>query len=596
VVALTRKYERAPVLITSRVIGYREAPLPGDLFTALTIPDFGIAQVRDYSKRWFRIAGYGSPAERRGASGAFVRASESAADLRSNPLLLGLMCALFRGERTLPQRRAELYQQCARLYFDRWDRRRGITPVTGLSAYVLPAMQHLAHWMYSDPALSQGVTTSELEAEAARFFAAEAYSDAHLAQEASERLVDFCTGRGWLLEDAGSTIQEHLYRFHHQTFLEYFTAEYLVGRYETADSLAQAVVARVLEGQWEAVGELAFGIRTSRDRRSGDRLLSQVTQHFHDPGRRGRRAVLFGSRLLRVLTVHEEVLAAYMRSLIAHFASTLDVRQPDSGVGETLATAVDHILIATEETRAPLANSFLIVVDEALDGADRFRRVAMEMLLLVQTRLVSGEDDLALHAIWGPGMSSVLRAKRVQLAKTAACHPDLGALAYRLGVTPLASYVASNGVEALFRPVRLVSSGQRLVAPAQHLFGWVVHGAHDDIEEPLRAELAGLAPILRTHADELRALDGALEVPRRQRRLRPTGVPFVEGDALFAYLVMCLIGLRSHSGLGSSALPFGDALAWLFNPDRNEVGPWPAIMGAGVSREDVDILVSLARP
>ena len=48
---------------------------------------------------------------------AFISESASVADLRSNPLMLALLCILYRGAGSLPRNRTEVYEQCASMLY-----------------------------------------------------------------------------------------------------------------------------------------------------------------------------------------------------------------------------------------------------------------------------------------------------------------------------------------------------------------------------------------------------------------------------------------------------------------------------------------------
>jgi hypothetical protein len=87
-----------------------------------------------------RLALDDAPADRDRAG----RPGRGVPDLRANPLLLSLMCILYRGEGSLPRNRAEVYEQCANLLFHRWDARRHIHQDLRVGHLLQPALQHLA--------------------------------------------------------------------------------------------------------------------------------------------------------------------------------------------------------------------------------------------------------------------------------------------------------------------------------------------------------------------------------------------------------------------------------------------------------------------
>jgi len=105
------EYPQAPVLVTSRLIGYDQARLDDTQFTCYRLGRFGSEEVDDYVRKWFAL----DEDARADDAEAFLAESASVPDLRSNPLLLSLMCILYRGKGSLPRNRAEVYGQCATL-------------------------------------------------------------------------------------------------------------------------------------------------------------------------------------------------------------------------------------------------------------------------------------------------------------------------------------------------------------------------------------------------------------------------------------------------------------------------------------------------
>ena len=139
------EYPLAPVLVTSRAVGYDQARLDDQHFKCYWLGSFRNEDVVAYAGKWFAQETDANPGE----AEAFLSESESVPDLRSNPLLLSLMCILYRGEGSLPRNRAEIYQQCANLLFRRWDARRRIHQDLRAGHLLEPALRHLAWWLFT---------------------------------------------------------------------------------------------------------------------------------------------------------------------------------------------------------------------------------------------------------------------------------------------------------------------------------------------------------------------------------------------------------------------------------------------------------------
>ena len=136
---------------------------------------------------------------------AFLTESESIRDLRSNPLLLSLMCILYRGEGSLPRDRADVYGQCANLLFRQWDARRRIHRELRAGHLLEPALRHLAWWLFCRNEARTAVTERELVAETTVFLRGRGFEPEDGAKDAAREFVEFCRGRMWVFSDAGTT-------------------------------------------------------------------------------------------------------------------------------------------------------------------------------------------------------------------------------------------------------------------------------------------------------------------------------------------------------------------------------------------------------
>ena len=131
--ALIRKWTGRGVrcVVTSRVVGYREAPLSSRL-PHVTVLDFGRAEIETFARQWclaYEIwaAGRETPAARQRASSEEkallddVRSNPSVERLAANPLMLTMLAILRRQVGKLPDRRVELYERYVRTLVDNWE-------------------------------------------------------------------------------------------------------------------------------------------------------------------------------------------------------------------------------------------------------------------------------------------------------------------------------------------------------------------------------------------------------------------------------------------------------------------------------------------
>ena len=241
------EYPLAPVLVTSRVVGYDQARLDDSQFRCYRLGGFADEQVGEFARKWFALEPGAEPTE----AEAFLIESASVSDLRSNPLMLSLMCILYRGHGSLPRDRAGVYERCANLLFRRWDEHRHIHRELRAGRLVEPALRHLAWWLFTTNDPRAAVTEAHLVTETATFLHTRGFEAEEDARDAAAEFVKFCRERMWVLSVAGTTARgEPLYGFTHRTFLEYFAAYRLASTCDTPEDLGRALTPRVARPFW----------------------------------------------------------------------------------------------------------------------------------------------------------------------------------------------------------------------------------------------------------------------------------------------------------------------------------------------------------
>ena len=308
------EYPLAPVLVTSRVVGYDQARLDDSQFSCYRLGGFRDEDVAEYAGKWFGL----DEGLRPNDADAFITESESVPDLRSNPLLLSLMCILYRGEGSLPRNRAEVYEQCANLLFRRWDARRRIHQELRAGHLLEPALRHLAWWLFTRADAQTAVTERELVAAATEFLHGRGFESLDAAREAAREFVEFSRGRMWVFSDQGTTASgEKLYAFTHRTFLEYFAAAQLAYDSDTPEKLARTLAPRVARGEWAVVGELAVQIKDSTSREGATRIYDLLLNERRKRHIKGRSNVLqFLARTLRSVDPSPEVIRRLTRQTV----------------------------------------------------------------------------------------------------------------------------------------------------------------------------------------------------------------------------------------------------------------------------------------
>lgn len=319
-------YPLVPILITARKVGYDEAPLSADQFVPSQIERFSDEQVTEYVTRWFVLDDATSPAERERLSGSFVEDSEQIPELRSNPLLLTLLCAMYSSDRYLPRNLAQVYERCALMLFEQWDSRRGIPLPLRFQGRLRGAVQHLAWRMFTAPESGKALPRTRIINTLTGYL--DTKLDDHDESVAmAEEFLSFCTGRAWILTDVGATESEPQFGFTHRTFLEYFAAEHITRTHRTADSLWATLKPNI--NQWDVVAQIVLQLYDRNVEGGADELL---TEALDDGG------LAFAARSLHYVnptdrTVRSITTAALNRSVLAPAESRIDLDLFD-GVSE----------------------------------------------------------------------------------------------------------------------------------------------------------------------------------------------------------------------------------------------------------------------
>ena len=124
------------IVVTSRIVGYREAPLDSRVWALYTLLDFDRAAIEQFASKWcaaFEKSTLGDTPEAQASAEAERRsllealdANPGVANLASNPLLLTILALIKRQGVALPNRRVELYELYLRTLISAWSKARAL--------------------------------------------------------------------------------------------------------------------------------------------------------------------------------------------------------------------------------------------------------------------------------------------------------------------------------------------------------------------------------------------------------------------------------------------------------------------------------------
>jgi predicted MPP superfamily phosphohydrolase len=265
VLAFCRAYPGTPLLVTSRIAGYDEAPLAEDgreAFAHLQLAAFEDEDLREFVRRWYAIQEPDDPVARdRGIAdlSAAMTAEPRITELARNPMLATLIALIHRFEAHLPGERAKLYELCIKTLLDTWPAATGrqFQEIdTGLQRVYLEKLAYAIQSGRQGDDQAVVIGREALVAKLSGFLGEREFKDKpeETRKHLAERWVNYLQeGSGLLVEQ--STGQ---FAFFHLSFLEYLAAK--GWEREPACDLPKAIAERFNEAAWQEVCLLAVGV------------------------------------------------------------------------------------------------------------------------------------------------------------------------------------------------------------------------------------------------------------------------------------------------------------------------------------------------
>jgi hypothetical protein len=393
-------YPSVPVIVTSREVGYEQAPLESESFLVSRIAPFDENQISQYVHNWFSLDNELLSEERDRKAKLFMKESAIVPDLRSNPLLLALMCNIYKGENYIPKNRPDVYEKCALMLFERWDKSRGIQALLPFEAHIRPTMMYLAHWIYSDETLLGGVTEEKLVFKAKEYLCPKRFENEDEAEKAARDFISFCRGRAWVFTDVGTTANgERLYQFTHRTFLEFFTSAYLVRTNVTSKKILETFLPKISRREWDVVAQLSFQLQSKNIEGASDELLTNLIEHIQNLSPlknliRSGNYLSFAVRCLEFLIPSPKVLRSIVASCIDYciaFGKLVMGRKNQSyvdsiNIEEVLPERIIASLLSATAENLPVIRDSIekIIVDRINNSEETISVLALELGIYIE--------------------------------------------------------------------------------------------------------------------------------------------------------------------------------------------------------------------
>ncbi|MEU3600015.1 NACHT domain-containing protein [Streptomyces sp. NPDC006798] len=290
-------------LVTTRPSSVGDGWLTGEEFAELTLSAMRRTEVERFVRRWHTAAGAGG--DQADALIDAIHTNDDLGRLAVNPLMCGLLCALYRERRGfLPQGRKELYEAALRMLLERRDVERGVLTENELRFSTdtsITLLQKLAHWMIRN-------NRSEMSQEDALGRLERTLSHMSHVRETPERVLRHLIERSGLLREPAVGRLD----FVHRTFQDYLAAKALVDEGDFPLLLDNA-----LNDQWEDVVRMAVALaRPAERRRIVQGLLGYVGAERGVGSRTVRALLLAASCLDQAVEISPDV-DQRVRSLVS---------------------------------------------------------------------------------------------------------------------------------------------------------------------------------------------------------------------------------------------------------------------------------------
>ena len=378
--AFAHQYPLCSILATSRENGYEDAPF-SKVFAKYKLLPFTLDQVAEYATKWFSADTDGENLTR-----TFLRDAQPVEELVQNPLMLSLLCILYRNRGYIPRNRRAVYKDCADLLFRRWDSMRDIEQPTDHVEHGEDLMEEIALFYFKSQAAQSGVQERQLRDIISGYLVDSAGVLPAQAKYRAKQFLDFCAGRAWLLGVDGTHAGERLFSFTHRTFMEYFAAEGMVRTNSDSSALADVIIQEYQKNPASVLPDLIVMAAEAGTRGRVRDLLEQIQRKERLIGGKGDgRFLPLRMRIASVLNLQPR----HFDLLMTEAFATLD-REWDA-----LSTQVAEAMFRLPRNPRARVEAFVMdpeALDMRVDGPTIRSRQELLLRAWVEHELTSGES------------------------------------------------------------------------------------------------------------------------------------------------------------------------------------------------------------
>ena len=399
--ALSHRYPKNQFIVTSRLVGYQEAPLNREQFKQFTILPFADDDIRQFVGKWY-LAREKDPGVAREQTKNLVNTimtEDRIRALASNPLMLTIIALVHRIEAELPNERVKLYDKCVFTLTETWDKVKGLHLTSHARQQYQTRrrlLERLAYWMHSQGSTGQAyeIRKGDLLVQLQKFLLQDERFEISPAQALDEarEMIELVQARTGILIERG----EGVYTFVHLTFQEYLAACDIGRRCaHNVDELWQEIQPHLYDAHWREVILLLFGSLNEYERYNTE-LVERLLMPSANSREVGYQALFLAAQ---ILSDHVIVKAALRRKVFETLAKA--VRKGDFWSSQALTRLLEfpQELMAREELRAMISDRDLPapIRQKILSALREYGEIDQELLDALQQLAFTSGDNLAVR-------------------------------------------------------------------------------------------------------------------------------------------------------------------------------------------------------
>ncbi len=289
--ALVTRYPRNRYIVTSRIVGYEEAPLDRRDFVHHTVLPFTDDDIRAFVRKWYTARERDPVAASDRAEHLIktIMAESRIKTLATNPLMLTIIALVHRIEAELPHERVKLYDKCVTAMVQTWEEVKGLKIEDRQRPYYKyrrRLLEQLAYWMHSQPGVTgraREVKEGDLQWQLRRFLLdnPKLQLDDEDARQEAQAFIRLAKSRTGLLVERG----EGVYAFAHLTFQEYLASADIEHRLaHSIDTMWSEIQPRLHDPHWREVILLLLGSLNKFEKHPTElvRCIFESTDEYED--------------------------------------------------------------------------------------------------------------------------------------------------------------------------------------------------------------------------------------------------------------------------------------------------------------------------